>query len=103
MTVESPVRAQPSPITTSRATPPPAVQAAAIVVGLTAILAVILVAFGLPASRSAPRDVPIGVAGPAAATERVVQLLEQNTPDAFAVRTYADDTALRAAIRNREA
>ena len=103
MTVESPVRPQPIPIATGRATAPPAIKAAAIVVGLTAILAVILVAFGLPASRSAPHDVPIGVAGPAAVTEQVRQLLEQKSPDAFAVTTYADEAALRAAIRNREA
>ena len=104
MTVESPVRPQPSHTTAVRATTTPAaIKAAAIVVGLTAILAVILIAFGLPASRSAPHDVPIGVAGPAAATEQVRQLLEQKSPDAFAVTTYADDAALRAAIRNREA
>ena len=38
MTVESPVRGQTSPTTTSRATPPPAVQGAAIVVGLASNL-----------------------------------------------------------------
>ena len=104
VTVDSPVRPQPSRIgTTSRTTLPPAAKAGSIVVGLTAILAVILVAFGLPASRSAPRDVPIGVAGPAAAIEQIRQLLGQKTPDAFAVTTYPDDASLRAAIRDREA
>lgn len=102
MTVESPVRPQPSAIPTVRTTPSPAVRAAAIVLGLSAVLAVILVAFGLPASRSVPRDVPIGVAGPAAATERVSESLQQKMPDAYAVTTYANDAALRAAIRNRE-
>ncbi|MCB0925336.1 MAG: ABC transporter permease [Mycobacterium sp.] len=90
-------------MTIRRATHSPSTKAAAIVVGLTAILAVILVAFGLPASRSAPHDVPIGVSGPAAVTEQVRQLLDQKSPDAFAVTAYADDAALRAAIRNREA
>lgn len=82
---------------------PPALKAAAIVVGLTVVLAVILIAFGLPASRSAPRDVPIGVAGPTAATQGVARALEQNAPGAFTVTPYVNDEALRAAILNREA
>lgn len=79
--------------------PASAVRAVGVIVAMTLGLAVLFIAFGLPAARSAPRDLPIGVAGPPA----IASGIEQKAPGSFAVTTYRDETALRAAIGDREA
>lgn len=79
---------------------PPAVRATVLVVGLTLVLAVVALAFALPAAKSAPRDVPIGVTQQQAAL--VSTQLDKTAPGAFAVTAYPDADALRAAIRDRE-
>ncbi len=79
-------------------TPPPA----AVVLVLTALLAIVLTAFALPAINSAPHDVPIGVAGPPQAAAGVEQALASRAPGAWAVTTYADEAALTEAIRGRD-
>ncbi len=81
---------------------PAAVLAAGIVVVLTVIIAIVAIAFALPAARPKPHDVPIGVAGPQAAVGPVADQLERNAPGAFAVTAYDDTAALRTAIGNRE-
>jgi hypothetical protein len=81
--------------------PPAAVRAVAIIGVLTIAIAVVAIAFALPASRSKPTDVPIGIAGPQAATSQVAERLEQRAPGAFAVTYYPGEQALRDAIRNR--
>ncbi|WP_029117128.1 hypothetical protein [Mycobacterium sp. URHB0044] len=100
MTVESP------PQHTHHASPthePPAVvRAMGIVIALTLGLAVLFIAFGLPAVHSAPRDLPIGIAAPQAVVSQIDAQLEQKAPSGFAVTTYRDDAALRAAILDRE-
>ncbi|WP_431231782.1 Ig-like domain-containing protein [Mycolicibacterium psychrotolerans] len=77
-----------------------ATRALGIVVGLSVVVAVLAIAFALPAARSAPHDLPIGVAGPHAG--QVAALLQQNSPGSFRVTTYRDEPALRAAIRGRD-
>ncbi|GAA5012971.1 ABC transporter permease [Actinopolymorpha pittospori] len=68
-----------------------------------ALVAVVLTMFAWPASRLAPHDLPIGVAGPAAVATGVAQsLTEAAGPDAFDVHRYADEAAAREAIRDRE-
>jgi hypothetical protein len=81
--------------------PPAAARAAGIVVVLTIAIAVVAIAFALPAARSKPTDVPIGIAGPQAATSQVAERLEQQAPGAFAVTYYPGEEALREAILNR--
>ncbi|MFV8054374.1 ABC transporter permease [Mycobacterium sp. 48b] len=81
--------------------PPAAVRAAGIVAVLTIAIAVVAIAFALPASRSKPHDVPIGAAGPQAATSQIAERLEQQAPGAFAVTYYPGEDALREAILNR--
>ena len=44
---------------------------------LTVAIAVVAIAFALPAARSKPHDVPIGAAGPQAASGQVADILEQ--------------------------
>lgn len=81
---------------------PPAAVAVGIVAALTALLSVMFVAFGLPAVKSAPHDVPIGVAAPAEMSRQISTQLAAAAPGAFVVTTFADDGALRAAILNRD-
>ena len=69
---------------------------------IAVVLAVVLTAFAWPAVRSAPSDVPIAVAGPAAAGAQVADALEARAPGAFDVRPLADEAAARAAITGRD-
>ena len=82
--------------------PPAAIRATGIVVVLTVVLAILAIAFALPAARSKPQDVPIGAAGPQAASGQIADMLEQHAPGAFAITYYAGEAALRDAIRNRD-
>ena len=76
---------------------PPA--AAILIVPLVAAL--VLTVFAWPNSRLAPRDLPVGVAGPAPAAEAIeVKLLQQD--GAFDVERYADESAAREAIEDRQ-
>ncbi|WP_030676645.1 hypothetical protein [Streptomyces sp. NRRL B-1347] len=71
------------------------------VVALVPVLvALALWAFAWPAARTAPRDLPLGVAGPAAAAAPVQRQLEQRE-GAFDIHRYADEAAARAAIEDR--
>jgi len=82
--------------------PPAAVRAAGIIVVLAVAIAIVAIAFALPAARSAPHDVPIGAAGPQAASGQVADILEHNAPGAFELTYYPGEAALRDAIRNRD-
>jgi hypothetical protein len=80
--------------------PTAAVRATGIVVVLAAVIALVALAFALPAARSAPHDLPIGAAGPPA--DQVAATLEQKAPGAFAVTQYPDAAALRGAVERRD-
>ncbi|MFI5506684.1 ABC transporter permease [Mycobacterium sp. NPDC051804] len=82
--------------------PPAALRATGIVVALTVALAIIAIAFALPAARTAPHDVPIGIAGPQAASGQISAALEKQAPGAFAITYYPGEAALRDAIHNRD-
>ena len=81
-------------------------RAAAAVLGapllLAAVVAVVLLAFGLPAVKGSPHDLPVGVAGPSAASTLVVKGLTHREPGALAVTGYDSQDALVAAIRDRD-
>ncbi|MCX4824920.1 ABC transporter permease [Streptomyces sp. NBC_01142] len=64
------------------------------------VVALALWAFAWPAARTAPRDVPIGIAGPATAVTQLEQHLEQRE-GTFDIHRYADGAAARAAIEDR--
>ncbi|MFI1393889.1 ABC transporter permease [Streptomyces sp. NPDC020681] len=72
----------------------------AVMVLIPALAALALWAFAWPASRTAPRELPVGVAGPAAAAAQVEQRLEERE-GAFDVHRYDDETAARTAIKDR--
>ena len=82
--------------------PPAAVRATGIVAILAVAIAIVAVAFALPAARSKPHDVPIGAAGPQAASGEVAEMLERNAPGAFRITYYPGEAALREAILDRE-
>ena len=81
---------------------PAALRATGIVAVLAVAIAIVAIAFALPAARSKPHDVPIGAAGPQAASGQVADLLKQNAPGAFEITYYPGEDALRDAIRNRD-
>lgn len=81
--------------------PPAALRATGIIAVLAVAIALVAIAFALPAARSKPHDVPIGAAGPQAASSQVAQRLEQQAPGAFSVTYYPGEAALRDAILNR--
>ncbi|MEU1086046.1 hypothetical protein ABZ401_04295 [Streptomyces sp. NPDC005892] len=72
---------------------------AAVVVGLAAVVILMLCAFALPSVHSGPHELPVGVTGSAQATKGVAGAL---SGDEWAVTTYDDETALKAAIENRD-
>ncbi len=82
--------------------PPAALRATGIVAVLAVVIALVAIAFALPAARSKPHDVPIGAAGPQAASGLVADMLESNAPGAFDITYYPGEAALRDAIRNRD-
>lgn len=89
---------------TGTATPahsaPPSRRMVAIIVLIPIIAALALWAFAWPNARTAPRDLPLGVAGPATATAQVEKQLKQHE-GAFEIHRYADEAAARDAIEAR--
>jgi hypothetical protein len=82
--------------------PPAAARAAGVVVVVTLLIAILALAFAWPAVNSAPRDVPIGVAGPSALTTRISDQIGQTAPGAFAVTVYSSEETLRQAILDQQ-
>jgi hypothetical protein len=82
--------------------PPAAIRATGVVVVLAVVIAILAIAFALPAVRSKPNHIPVGAAGPTAASGQIADMLEQHTPGAFTVTYYPGEDALRDAIRNRD-
>ncbi|AWW40870.1 ABC transporter permease [Streptomyces cadmiisoli] len=72
--------------------------AVAVLVPLIATLA--LCAFAWPSARTAPRDLPLGVAGPAAAAAQVEAGLTREK-GAFEIHRYDDKAAAREAVEDR--
>ncbi|QDI72371.1 hypothetical protein CD934_29520 [Streptomyces calvus] len=85
----------------SPSSPPTHRRIAAVVVLVPVLVALALWAFAWPAARTAPRDLPLGVAGPAAAAAPLEQRLERQQ-GAFELHRYADEAAAREAVEERE-
>ncbi|MFH8467137.1 ABC transporter permease [Streptomyces sp. NPDC017991] len=73
---------------------------AAVVLLVPVLAALALWAFAWPAARTAPHDLPLGVAGPATATAQVQKQLAAHE-GAFEFHHYADEAAARDAIEDR--
>lgn len=74
--------------------------AAAILV-VPLVVALVLTLFAWPAAKLEPRDLPVGVAGPAAAIGPIEEQLEARE-GAFELHRYAGDAAAREAIEDRD-
>ncbi|MFC8126918.1 ABC transporter permease [Streptomyces sp. NPDC057302] len=88
-------------MSTSVATPPPqGRRMVAVAILVSALAAIALWAFAWPNARTAPRDLPLGVAGPASATAPLQSRLAEHK-GAFEIHRYADEAAARDAIEDR--
>ncbi|MFC8944533.1 ABC transporter permease [Streptomyces rochei] len=72
----------------------------AVIVLVPVLVSLALWAFAWPAARTAPRDLPLGVAGPPAAVAQLEQRLV-GRGDAFEIHRYADESAAREAVEDR--
>ncbi|MFG3499033.1 ABC transporter permease [Streptomyces sp. NPDC047928] len=72
----------------------------AVMLLVPAVVALALWAFAWPAARIAPRDLPVAVAGPPAATAQVAERLGRQD-GAFEIHGYEDEAAARDAIQDR--
>src|SRR6266536_5652840 len=83
---------------------PTAIAVAGLVAGGVGLLPALLVPwYAWPAAKTAPRDLPVVVAGPAPATAAVADRLRTERPGAFQVTTMPDAPAADAALRGRTA
>ncbi|MGV9538316.1 hypothetical protein ACWDR9_32310 [Streptosporangium sandarakinum] len=82
--------------------PSPWTTVARAVVLLTAGISVLLTAFAWPSVRSSAHDVPIAVAGPAAAAEQVSTALDRSLPGGFETTEVADTATAERLIRERK-
>jgi hypothetical protein len=78
-------------------------RAIAIAVLVVAAQALLVALFAWPAINTAPRDLPVVVAGPPPAAAALSQRLNTARPGAFAVTTVTDQAAADAALRDRRA
>ncbi|MEU5161152.1 ABC transporter permease [Streptomyces sp. NPDC020875] len=76
-------------------------RSAAVLLLVPVVVAATLWAFAWPGARTAPRELPVAVAGPAAAAEQVSRGLERRD-GAFDISRYEDEAAARTAIGNRD-
>jgi hypothetical protein len=75
--------------------------AAAILI-VPVITALVLTLFAWPNARLKPRELPIGVAGPAAGTAEIAQRLATQGDGAFDLHTYRTEAEARSAIEDRD-
>ncbi|WP_309096758.1 ABC transporter permease [Streptomyces sp.] len=72
----------------------------AVIVLVPVLAALALWAFAWPAARTAPRDLPLGVAGPPAAADRMERQLAGHE-GAFEIHRYTGEAAARDAVEDR--
>src|SRR5687768_9494806 len=82
--------------------PSPWSRVAGAVALLTVLISVLLTAFAWPSVRSSVHDVPIVVAGPAAAADQVSAALQQRLPGGFDITRVAGTAAAERLILDRE-
>ncbi|MFD4375753.1 ABC transporter permease [Streptomyces sp. NPDC058486] len=81
--------------------PAPGRKTLAVILLVPVLAALLLWTFAWPAARTAPRDLPIGVAGPVAAAEGLARELGRHE-EAFEIHRYEDADAARSAVEARE-
>jgi hypothetical protein len=86
-----------------RRQPPPLVLAGLIAAVVVVLQALLVPLFAAPAANLAPRDLPVVVAGPAAATAALTDRLENAQRGAFDIIARPDAAAADQALRDRQA
>ncbi|MGV9245311.1 ABC transporter permease [Streptomyces sp. NPDC003710] len=71
-------------------------------VGLPLVISLAAMAYAWPASRIAPRDLPVGIVGTSTASQNAVESLARSEPGGFDFHLYPDRASARSAIENRE-
>lgn len=71
-------------------------------VALPLMISLAVMAYAWPASRIAPRDLPVGVVGTSTASQHAIEGLTRNKPGGFDFHLYPDQASARAAIKSRE-
>ncbi|MGW3631178.1 ABC transporter permease [Streptomyces sp. NPDC005122] len=72
------------------------------IVALPLVISLAVMAYAWPASRIAPRDLPVGVVGASAAGQKAVEGLAHSKPGGFDFHLYPTQASARSAIKNRE-
>jgi hypothetical protein len=75
---------------------------ALMIVGLPLVISLAAMAFAWPASRIAPRDLPVGIVGTSTASQNAVESLTRSEPGGFDFHLYPDQASARSAIENRD-
>ncbi|MEU4097838.1 ABC transporter permease [Streptomyces sp. NPDC026673] len=71
-------------------------------VALPLVISLAVMAYAWPASRVAPRDLPVGIVGTSTAGQNAVEGLERSRPGGFDFHLYPDQASARSAIKARE-
>ncbi|MEU1201135.1 ABC transporter permease [Streptomyces sp. NPDC005813] len=77
-------------------------RAVMVIVALPLVVSLAVMAYAWPASRIAPRDLPVGIVGTSEASQKVVEGLARSKPGGFDFHLYADEASARSAIKSRE-
>jgi hypothetical protein len=83
--------------------PPALVQVGLLATGVVLLQALLVMWFAWPAKHTAPRDLPVVVAGPPPAAAAVADRLRAERPGAFDIGTVADAASADEALRDRDA
>lgn len=76
---------------------------AGIVLGLTSVVAVMVLAFGAPTLNSGAENLPLSVSGPAPAVAQLASTLESVSPGTFELTTFDSAHGAAESIRQQEA
>lgn len=74
-----------------------------VLVGVPALLIVMLLYFLTPSLNSGAKDLPLAIAGPPQATNRITSALEAKAPGSFETTTYEQPDQARQAVKDRQA
>lgn len=74
-----------------------------VLVGVPALLIIMLLCFLTPSLNSGAKDLPLAVAGPPQATNRITSALEARAPGSFETTTYEQPDQARQAVKDRKA
>jgi hypothetical protein len=81
--------------------PPALLRAGLLAAGVVLLQALLVMWFAWPAKNTAPRDLPVVVAGPAPAATAVAERLRKERPGAFDIGIVTDAAAADQALRDR--